>query len=465
MPSDSSVLQQLPVRLVDLAAGIGVFATSFPLYTVLIVYAIDAFVGTVRYAATAGFAAPRTMFTPPSRTESRDTPGIFRLLGPKIGSLSLPGPFPPATLRNLGAAAAGVVFHAGLVLPVFGVFTLVVLVPTPGFEAFVAWPVTGVVAAGVAVSLLEHGVSVARYLRSDRPELEALQSADWSDGRTYRFAFLFLVPFPVAFVNFLHGQGAAASDAMATLGTPLAVVVIVGRVVGSRVTDSLPTGADDPVELAAPDGLPRDRIRPSSRAIRAVGLLDGLVGRVGCETGTDGTPPAWVLWIRAVFLRGLFVVVLPPALLFMSVSSPVVPVGLFDVVWLLPVAATVVLGVVGVAQFELAFGAVEYRLYDEELVAYDTRLDAVQWRAPLAEIHDVSVADGWWLSPPGTDVGTVRLDRSGMETTARPYGFVRQSLVCVADPERVADRLRRVTVEKTRQVERSDDVCGMPSQQ
>ena len=159
--------------------------------------------------------------------------------------------------------------------------------------------------------------------------------------------------------------------------------------------------------------------------------MDGLVPRTDADV--------FNFWVRFV---GAFLPVV-------GVFWGVVVVGLAGPTALLlgGVLPTVAVGgafvLSGVAHFELAFGAMEYRLYDEALVAYDTRLDAVQWRAPLAEIHDVTVADSRWLSPPGTDAGTVRLDRSGMETTAPPYGFVRQSLVCVADPERVAERLRR----------------------
>jgi len=202
----------------------------------------------------------------------------------------------------------------------------------------------------------------------------------------------------------------------------------------------VPDYDSEPVVLSEPDRQPTELFSVDRRATRIAGALDGLVPLV--ELGV------FSLWAR---VSGWFLV---PFVVF--IVEVVYDTGLSTALLIGGGGTTVAVGgafvLSGVAHFELAFGAMEYRLYDAELVAYDTRLDAVQWRTPVASIHDVTVADGVWLSPPGTEAGTVQLDRSGLETTDRPYGFVRQSLACVDDPERVADRLQQATAQTTERV-------------
>jgi len=108
-------------------------------------------------------------------------------------------------------------------------------------------------------------------------------------------------------------------------------------------------------------------------------------------------------------------------------------------------AGSLLVAAMGIAHFGVAFGAMEYRLYGDELVAYDARLDAVQWRAPLGGIRAVSVRRGLWAAPPRTDGATATLDRTDLDAEQSPYGFYLQSLPYVRDPERVAQRLREVT--------------------
>lgn len=92
----------------------------------------------------------------------------------------------------------------------------------------------------------------------------------------------------------------------------------------------------------------------------------------------------------------------------------------------------------------------EYRLYDDELVAYDARLNAIQWRVPLNSIQTVSVERGLWSGPPGTDAATVMLNRTDLTVEQSPYGFYRQTLMCVETPEHIADRLRQATTQRER---------------
>lgn len=425
---------------VDVVAFITVLLTPTPLVIVLLLYWIDSIGRVLRRALETGVAAPRSEYSPtgPPVTRPNGSPGPFRFLIPKVGTVRLTTWLPLSTPHNLRAAVPGVLLAC---LAGGGVGVTVSISQAPVLSHPSVW----LVSVGIGVVVLRHGWAFRRFCRSDR-------RLGRETGRTVR---LFWVMTGGLFVVLADNVYVGVESGIAAVFSLLAAVIVLGRVVyhWRRSYDHSEDTDTEPILLSEPDGQPTERFRVDRRATWVMGVIDGIAPRIDADV--------FNLWARFV---GAFLPVV-------GVFWGVVVVGLSLPVALLiggVVPAVAVSGAFvlsGVAHFELAFGAVEYRLYDEELVAYDTRLDAVQWRAPLAEIHDVSVADGWWLSPPGTDAGTVQLERSGMETTARPYGFVRQSLVCVADPERVADRLRRATVEKTRQEERSNDAGRVSSQQ
>ncbi|QCW03726.1 DUF6498-containing protein [Natrinema pallidum] len=128
---------------------------------------------------------------------------------------------------------------------------------------------------------------------------------------------------------------------------------------------------------------------------------------------------------------GAMLALLPPVGFVILFSS--VAVGL----WLgLPAGvATVVLLVAARAVLELPIaslrdGAVEYRVYDAAVIAYDTTLDAPQWRLPRREITDVRT-DTTFMSPLLSGaVGTVRIDCAdgssrSLSLVRNPEAFVR----------------------------------------
>lgn len=401
---------------VDVMAFIAVLLTPAPLVIVVLLYWVDSLVRVLRQALETAVAAPRGEYSPtgPPVTRPNGSPGPFRFLIPKVGSIRPTVLLPPSTLHNLRAAVPGALL-ACLAGAAVGITVAVIQTPLS------LQPTVWVVSAGIGVVAARHGWNFRRFCRSKRKH----------SRKTGRIRQIFWLLTGGLFVVVSDDVYVGAEPAIAAVFTLLAVVVILGRIAYNlRYTDSTSAGAE-PVSLPEPDGSPVERFRVDSRATRIAGAMDGLVPRTDADVFNF-----WVRFVGAflpvvgVFWGVVVVGLAGPTALLLGGVLPAVAVG-----------GAFVLS--GVAHFELAFGAMEYRLYDEELVAYDTRLDAVQWRAPLAEIHDVTVAESRWLSPPGTDAGTVRLDRSGMETTAPPYGFVRQSLVCVTDPERVAERLRR----------------------
>lgn len=418
---------------VDAVALAAVPFTPAPLAVVFLLYWIDTTVGALGTALRTALARPRSEYSPtgPPVTRPNGSPGPLRFLIPKLGAVRPTEWLPPVTPHNARSAVPGTLWAclSGVVI-----VAAATVLRTP----LAAWPTAGVVAVGTATVLARHGWTLRRFCRSDRrPGRQTLRGRQLLWSLT---AGLFVVGADTAYAD--------APENVTAVVTLVAVLAVAARIVIRRGVDpdaAVDTDATtdpdatidtdgavdtEPFTLSEPEGRPVERFRVDRRATRIAGAIDGLVPWV--DAGMFNLwvrVAAWFLPLVGVFLAVVVADLAFPLALLIGGMVPAVAVG----------GAFVLAGVV---HFDLAFGAVEYRLYDETLVAYDTRLDAVQWTAPTASIHDVTVADGPWLSPPGTDAGTVKIDRSGLETTARPYGFVRQSLVCVADPERVADRLK-----------------------
>ncbi|WP_130501825.1 hypothetical protein [Natrinema hispanicum] len=228
---------------------------------------------------------------------------------------------------------------------------------------------------------------------------------------------------PIVAVDTVH---AGADFDPSTGFTAIAVVLVVGRIAYEICRDSPPTGADS-FELSEPTGRPSERFRTDRRAVQIAGAIDGVIPHIEWEMLNIFSRVAALFLVAILGFVGAFIV---------GPTATVVGIGVALVV------AVMSFVLMGIIHFELAFGAMEYWLYDDELVAYDTRLNAVQWRVPLDAIRDVSVKRGFWAEPPGTNAATVTLERSDLAVKQSPYEFYRQTLLYVNTPERVANRLR-----------------------
>jgi hypothetical protein len=391
----------------------------FSLYVVLLFYWADLFVGVVRVAFETAFAAPRETYSPlePPGIHRNGDPGAFRFSIPKLGRLKTVGWLPAVAVHNLVPTLAGVLVVTISAVAV-GVTTTFL---DPPFSVL-SWPTSTALAAGGLAVVVKHGTTFRRFVNSPRPPAD----------RTLRIgpcAGCVLLALPVVAVDTVH---AGAEFDPSTLFATIAVLVVLGRVAFERRRDASVTPADS-FEHAAPTGRSREVFRPNRRAVRTAGLLDGVLPQIewGVLNVTSRVTALFVLASVGFLAGGMSGLDPTPALVLgVATALTVTAVGF---------------GVAGVAHFDLAFATTEYRLYDDELVAYDTRLDAVQWRAPLDAIHDVSVEGGPWLAPPGTDAVAVTLDRSDLDVDQRPYGFYRQTLAYVDRPEQAADRLRRAT--------------------
>ncbi|WP_227132565.1 hypothetical protein [Halorubellus salinus] len=409
-------LRRVPAFGVDVVALAAVVVHPFPLYVVLAAYWLDLLASLVRMGVETAVAAPRETYSPtvPPAVHRNGDPGAFRFLTPKLGRLRpaswlpsvAPGNVAPTLAAGLAAATAGIaVAVAGTVVdPPFSVLS---------------WPTNGVLAAGALAVAVKHGVVLRRFLSVARvPADRTLRLGPWLGS--------VLLALPVVAVDAVHAD---AGFDPTTGFAALAVVIVAGRVAVELRRDARTTRTE-PFRLPDATGRPVERFQVDRRAVRIAGLLDGVVPRL--DRG-----------VLNVTSRLLAVLVLASAGFLAAGALGRSPAGAAGVAVTAALAVTATtFGLAGVVHFDLAFGATEYHLYDDELVAYDRRLDAVQWRASFDEVRGVSVEDGFWRAPPGTDAATVTLDRTDLDTDASPYGFSRQTLAYVDRPERVADRLR-----------------------
>lgn len=153
---------------------------------------------------------------------------------------------------------------------------------------------------------------------------------------------------------------------------------------------------------------------------------DEPVGRV--ETDTRAITQYAVLF-------GTLLAVFPPTIVFAIVGGLVGnflggPIG--GVTGALLVVAT--RSLVEIPVMRLVSDNVEYRVYDEAIVAYDTKLDEPQWRLPRDEITDVVVFDGplRGLLPEG--FGKMKIKCRDGEYERLPF---------LSDPDRVSELLER----------------------
>lgn len=416
----SGALRQLPAFGVDLVALAAVAVHPFSLYVVLVLYWIDVLAGLGRMTLETAFAAPRETYSPtdPPAVHRNGDPGTFRFLTPKLDSLKPAAWLPSTAVHNLAPTLAAVLAVA-LTAAAVGLATTFL---APPFSVL-SWPTSATFAGGGLAVVAKHGTAFRRFLDEVRlPADRTVRVGPWLGA--------IALALPVIAVDAVHAD---AGFDPSTGFAAVAVLVVAGRVAVELRRDTSPTSVDS-FRLSEPTGRPVEQFRVDPRAVRTAGLLDGIVPRLdtGVLNVTSRVNAVVVLSAGGFFVAGY------------GFGLPTAAAATAGVGFALAATATT-FGLAGVAHFDLAFATTEYRLYEDELVAYDTRLDAVQWRAPVDAIHDVSVEGGRWLAPPGTDAAAVTLDRSDLDVDQRPYGFYRQTLAYVERPDHVADRLQRAT--------------------
>lgn len=434
---------------VEAVAAVAVVVASAPLYTVLLLYAVDAVVGTLAHQVRVALAAPRHEHAPtePPAFGATGRPGPFRHLLPKVGTVRFVRWLPPVSPHNLRIAARGcvaLVVTAGI--PV--VAAAFVILPNGGWRVVAEWPGAAVLAGGVVATVVKRAPTIAAATTDPRATAATLIERDWRRPETYRPVAPLVVFFPILLLDTAYTSGEVPVAGLSALGVVIAAVLLLARVIyGLRLSGEETPAVDGSAwSVTAPTGSPTATFRPRRRAVWLLGALDGLFGHVGWspETVDEYTAPWWVRWGRSLLSRVLLVGTAAVTGLVAVTATRPTPIGIETAVVAVTVSVVVAVGLlclVGVVQFDLAFGRLEYRLYDGALVAYDTRLDAPQWRASLAAVEAVRVERGPLVGPPGVSVGAVAVPRHEAAATP-PYWFHETTLVCLAEPDRVADRLR-----------------------
>lgn len=417
----SKILRRIIGLSVDFLALIAALIDPFSLYFVLLIYLGDLVGETIRKICQIVFAAPRENHSPtdPPAISLRGDTSPFRFWIPKLGTIQPINQLPAITLHNLKAGVAGLVGIA-LLAPVLG---LVMVFLNPPFSIW-TWPPNKILTAGSLTIIGKHGWMFHQFVNSDRPSAQVI-------FRDLRWFQIGLMVIPIAAVDAIY-TGADFDPSL--LFSTIALLLVICRI-GYKIhqtsfqTPQQNTSSNqlEPFELSEPKRTSNKQFQSDKKAIWIAGMLDGIIPGMEWDLG----------WI--VFRLIAFFSLVTAGFVLSHLSGLTVAIIGFGVGSILVVLTFVILGLI---HFELAFGAMEYRLYDDVLVAYDTRLNTVQWNAPLDAIKDVSVERGFWKSVPGVDAAIITVNRTDLTTNQTPYGFYRQSLVYVKTPEYVADQLQ-----------------------
>lgn len=445
----SNTVRRRAYFAVEVVAAVAVAVATAPLYTVLLLYTVDAVVGTLARQAKIALAAPRHEHAPtePPAFGAAGRPGPFRHLLPKVGTVRFAGGLPPVSLHNLRIAARGCV-AVTVTTGVPAVAAAFTVLPSGGWRV-VAGPLdSGVLAAGVVAAVVKRAPTVRAAVDAPRATAATLIEREWRRPETYRSVVPVVVFFPILFLNTAYTSGEVPVASLSALGAVVAMILLLARVVyATRLPEEETERLDQSTwSVTAPAEAPTASFKPQRPAVWLFGALDGLLGHVGWspQTVDETTAPWWVRWGRSLFWRVLIAATAAVVGLLSVTATRQAPVGIgtaAGAVAVAIVAAGALVCLIGVVQFELAFGRLEYRLYDGELLVYDTRLDTPQWRASLAAVEEVCADRGPLASPPGVGVGAVTVPRREAPT-APPYWFHETTLVCLAEPDRVTDRLR-----------------------
>ena len=405
MKSDSRRLVRPATTLLVPVVGVALF--DWRLRLVLVFYWLEIGATVVRQTVEATFAGR------PNSEDGRMFVPVFRRLRAKRGGVSTPGPLPPVHPRTAPAVVVG--GSVSLALWVFAGTQIVALggrvdLSAPPLEILLGTPVdTPAVLLGFLFGVA--GVVVGQ-LSTFASNLQTRPYRDLSP-RAIVGPIQILVPtsFLLIFVTGLFvtdGDLAAANGlvfALAVGGRTLVDVVdelgVFDQYVPDRLHPDTQVGTRESIRLG--DGEPQTVWTGDRSSILSARIL---------------TSPGRVFPTRAGLLVGLIALILWSGL--DGAAKVLAPAGVFVTV---AVFGAVLIGV----ETDLLYGHLEYRLYDDCLVAYDRLLEAPQWRVELDDVSEIEVA------PPYSDaLSTFTLGRVYVRTRD---DTPQQKLVGLADAE------------------------------
>jgi hypothetical protein len=373
---------------------VGIIELGWQLGVVLVIYWLEVGTTAVRLSIETTFAG-----LPNNETTKLHMPA-FAKLREKRGGIPTPGPLPRIHPHGLPAA-----FHAGSLALVLWVFAGAGVVAIAGLDHLVAQRFDILAgAAGVVV-----GELVALFLR-----LRRRTYAELSPGVVFTLrdllgpcAFLFLI------LLFTFQDGGPVDPQLPV------VLVVYGQTIADTIREFglfkrlLPEVAqpDTRVGERTPvpdgDGEPRARWRTDRRSLACARVVTSPGRTFGNRAGLLPLIIAAFLWFALDDTAGV-----------------VAAAGLL-------VTVAVIGAVPLVIERDLLHGHLEYRLYDDCLVAYDRLLETPQWRVGLDAVRETETSVALLDRLPGLE-----LERLFVRTDDES-----QRLVGLADAEGVRERI------------------------
>ncbi len=371
---------------------VGVVAFGWRLRSLLVFYWIETGVAAARLSVEATFAGR------PNSESSRIVTAAFGPLRHKRGALSTPGPLPPFRPQRLPSvlAAAGLlaVFWIVAGLFVIAIAEPVLVVRLAELSLGAAAIVTGQTAT--FVSNLGH-----------RP-YEQLSPHALIGRRRLAGQFLLLAV--------VFGGAVIANGSLAAAAGPVSFAVVVGR---------------SSIDIADRFGLLERHLPPAFQRDTQVG------NRSSVQTGASEPRNVWRASRTSVVVGRALA---SPSVTTLSETGLLVFVGGglggFAVAGTAGVGVVVVAGLLAGAvligvETDVRYGHLEYRLYDDCLVAHDRLFDAPQWRIELCAVTETTPSTAVLDRLPGLE-----LERLFVRTDDES-----QRLVGLADAEGVRERI------------------------
>lgn len=347
-----------PILLANLLPLAGVLAFGWDAATLVTVYGLEVLLAFPLTAAKALFARQ-----PPKTDDDEDEePSVSDELKQRRGSVELVSWLPPVYPRNVPFVSTVFAGFAWISMAVASVISQAIPVADVLWRSEVVLSVVALVAATAADVWRD-------YVRGGRYEtVSAYEVVQAHIGQTFFLAFVLMAvasPEDIGGVALLAGFVFVKvlvewASFRAAHGEP-------GRLTGWLAGPDDPTEPADPP--AVPDGDPDVRISTDDTAVLYTAVHQTLFGAVFFAP--------WILSSLVVVLSVVSGDDIP--------LSATVGIGVAFALLLLVVPATEFVETV------LRYGPLEYRRYEDRLVAYDTWVDEPQWSVPLHEIRDAAI--------------------------------------------------------------------------
>lgn len=381
------------VVLVDLFPLVGVFAFEWDILPILVLYWVEACVYVARTGFEASFAAR------PVDDEFYGIQVPLERLREKRGSVRVVDWLPPVYPRNVPFA-----LNSLWVLAFIGAVAALVLVfvQPPGT---LARPTLIELGAASLLVVARHVATLVEFIREKRYEDHTALST--TARRRWMAVTILAFLLPLAGAGGRSARvGLTATLAVIVTGKLLADLVDVLGLDSSILTVDPEDHVGDETTIDIPETEPRAVIETNPRGV----VIDAL-------------------------LLGTMLAFLPPTVFLVVFGAVAVGLGFGLTAGILTLVSLVAFrAVIEIGIARIQYGHLEYRVYEDDVVAYDTLLDAPQWRIARSEITDVRTRTAFTSKLlPGT-FGKVSIERRGDSS---------RSLSHVYDPDELVRYLSR----------------------